>query len=77
MEERTQIENKPLTPALSPHPMKGEGGEARRVHHHCDAARSPSPFAERGEKVAAGRMRGVATNADGQNPSPRPSPIIR
>jgi len=30
-----------------------------------------------GEKVAAGRMRGVATNAGAFNPSPRPSPLIR
>ena len=36
---------------------------------------SPSPFAERGEKVAEGRMRGGATNADARNPSPRPSPL--
>ena len=35
----------------------------------------PSPFAERGEKVAAGRMRGGATCDDAANPSPRPSPL--
>ena len=34
-----------------------------------------SPFAERGEKVAAGRMRGAATCAVAANPSPRPSPL--
>jgi len=39
------------------------------------ATMSPSPFAERGEKVAAGRMRGAATNAHAANPSPRPSPL--
>jgi len=38
---------------------------------------SPSPFAERGEKVAEGRMRGGATNADARNPSPQPSPLLR
>jgi hypothetical protein len=37
----------------------------------------PSPFLGGGEKVAAGRMRGVAANADARNPSPRPSPLIR
>jgi len=36
---------------------------------------SPSPFAQRGEKVAAGRMRGAATNAVAANPSSRPSPL--
>ena len=36
---------------------------------------SPSPFPQRGEKVAAGRMRGAATNAAAANPSPRPSPL--
>ena len=35
----------------------------------------PSPFAQRGEKVAEGRMRGGATRADAANPSPRPSPL--
>jgi hypothetical protein len=34
----------------------------------------PSPFAQRGEKVAAGRMRGAATCAVAANPSPRPAP---
>jgi len=35
----------------------------------------PSPFAERGEKVAAGRMKGAVTCADAANPSPPPSPL--
>ncbi|KAF0172204.1 MAG: peptidase M56 BlaR1, partial [Limisphaerales bacterium] len=39
------------------------------------AAPAPSPFAERGEKVAEGRMRGAATNAVAANPSPQPSPL--
>ena len=36
--------------------------------------RAPSPFLGGGEKVAAGRMRGGAANADARNPSPQPSP---
>ena len=36
---------------------------------------SPSPFAERGEKVAEGRMRGAAACATDANPSPQPSPL--
>jgi ubiquinone/menaquinone biosynthesis C-methylase UbiE len=35
--------------------------------------REPSPFAERGEMVAEGRMRGAATNAD--DPTPHPGPL--
>jgi len=35
----------------------------------------PSPFAEQGEKVAGGRMRGWATLAHARNPSPQPSPL--
>ncbi len=35
----------------------------------------PSPFAERGEKVAGGRMRGAATLAHARTPSPQPSPL--
>jgi len=34
----------------------------------------PSPFAQRGEKVAAGRMRGAATCADADTPHPNPLP---
>ncbi|MEN9575717.1 MAG: hypothetical protein RL514_3572 [Verrucomicrobiota bacterium] len=44
------------------------------LHRACC---SPAPFAERGEKVAEGRMRGGAANADARNPSPRPSPLLR
>ena len=39
------------------------------------SAPAPSPFAERGEKVAEGRLRGEATNAVAANPSPQPSPL--
>ncbi len=39
--------------------------------------RTPSPFLGGGEKVAAGRMRGGAANADARNPSPQPSPLLR
>ena len=35
----------------------------------------PSPFAERGEKVAGGRMRGATTLAHARHPSPQPSPL--
>ena len=35
----------------------------------------PSPFAEQGEKVGGGRMRGWATLAHARNPSPQPSPL--
>ena len=45
---------------------------ANRTHRHA-----PSPFLGGGEKVAAGRMRGGATNADARNPSPQPSPLLR
>ena len=45
---------------------------ANRTHRHA-----PSPFLGGGEKVAAGRMRGEAANADARNPSPRPSPLLR
>ena len=38
---------------------------------------TPSPLLGGGEKVAAGRMRGGATNADARNPSPPPSPLLR
>ena len=41
------------------------------------AVRAPSPLLGGGEKVAEGRMRGGAANADGRHPTPQPSPLLR
>ena len=51
--------------------------DGRRWNANRTLRRAPSPFLGGGEKVAAGRMRGGATNADAHNPSPQPSPLLR
>jgi len=42
-----------------------------------DGSRWNAPFLGGWEKVAVGRRRGGATNADARNPSPQPSPLLR
>ena len=45
--------DEPLTPALSPNPMKGEGDGACRAHQYCDA--TSLAFSLRGASGEGGR----------------------
>jgi|GEM_PF-833096 len=58
-----------------PRPIPAKRPEPAKSPKPGASAPAPSPFAERGEKVAEGRLRGAATNAVAINPSPQPSPL--